>query len=797
MASHNIAQNLRDNNTNWQNVKQAIEDMGVSTSGLTTADYDDAIRAIETGSEPVLDSVNITPSTVSQQITPPVGTDGYDEINVAAVDNTIDANIVAGNIKDGVQILGVTGNYSGQSANYQSKTVTPAATEQIVAPDQGYDALSQVTVNGDADLVAGNIKKDVEIFGVVGTYESGTVNLETRTVDGQVSTELAPTPVTYTPAAGYDGFSEFSVRPARLENTWYVTPSANEHTKDYGSGGIYKGAKKIVTHGDANLVAGNIKSGVTIFGVQGTLAPNLQTKSVTPTTSAQQITPDSGYDGLSEVDVAAVTAAIDANITAGNIKKDVQILGVTGTFEGDTSVKVAISESKAYSDSSPVTYEWTLDSVVDTINITNANEGGGTWNQPTANNLEVSIKSSASGSYQVLTEGTDYTLTVTGSGSGNYYYDIEIPCDDYIYAVKVVYTNIYRVRGRLDTNKIINVKYDVVAPSSTTGFNEGDLWFVMDAENVVTNQYKFNGTAWVEEEIGAEIYKTSINFLQEPANQRGDILVEYNGDFYILSTRDFYKYDEANNQFVSVHTESSDIIGNDAINTYKSVMLGKNLYIAGVNMSGFLYINVIDFETYTKSNWIYQPTGIGNGVKSMCSDGENLYLADGNNLKIWGINIDTQAITAIATIPTVFTSMVYRDGFIYAVRGDYVYKVDISDGTVTLLFNTSSTTDEDTYRTLVADSDYIYLIGGKNSLKKILKFNDSNYISYDMSSEYRECKALIYKGELYALNLTAYHSNDRMIRKLGTRLNKNTFISGSQLGTEISTKVIKKVTVVS
>lgn len=63
-------------------------------------------------------------------------------------------------------------------------------------------------------------------------------------------------------------------------------------------------------------------------------APNLQTLNVTPTTSAQQITPTSPVDGYDEVNVSAVTAAIDANIQAGNIKKDVSILGVTGTYEG-------------------------------------------------------------------------------------------------------------------------------------------------------------------------------------------------------------------------------------------------------------------------------------------------------------------------------------------------------------------------------------------------------------------------------------------------------------------------------
>lgn len=53
----------------------------------------------------------------------------------------------------------------------QSKTATPSASQQVITPDSDYEGLSSVTVEGDADLVAGNIKKDVEIFGVTGSYE--------------------------------------------------------------------------------------------------------------------------------------------------------------------------------------------------------------------------------------------------------------------------------------------------------------------------------------------------------------------------------------------------------------------------------------------------------------------------------------------------------------------------------------------------------------------------------------------------------------------------------------------------
>lgn len=58
-----------------------------------------------------------------------------------------------------------------------------------------------------------------------------------------------------------------------------------------------------------------------------------QNKTVTPSTTEQAITADSGKV-LGTVTVEAVTAAIDANITAENIKDGITILGVVGTYDG-------------------------------------------------------------------------------------------------------------------------------------------------------------------------------------------------------------------------------------------------------------------------------------------------------------------------------------------------------------------------------------------------------------------------------------------------------------------------------
>lgn len=88
----------------------------------------------------------------------------------------------------------------------------------------------------------------------------------------------------------------------------------------------------VLLGGDGDAVT-NAEAIDNITAVASALVPDYEDINVTPTTSEQEITATSGKT-LRKVTVAAVTAAIDDNITAGNIKDGVTILGVTGTYDG-------------------------------------------------------------------------------------------------------------------------------------------------------------------------------------------------------------------------------------------------------------------------------------------------------------------------------------------------------------------------------------------------------------------------------------------------------------------------------
>lgn len=307
------------------------------------------------------------------------------------IDSPIGCNLEAGSVEynengeytlepesaDGFSSVEITVDVPS-NVNNQEKSVTISANgTSTITYDANYTGLSSVgiTVDVEPDLEA----KTVE-YTTNNTYtiapSSGKDGISSATVTVNVDTV---TPYNEGKAAGIaeqkaklesatfvsngtytkeDGYNSVTVAvPSDINNqnkTATPSTSAQEITADSGYSGLGKVTISAVTAAiDSDIVAGNIKKDVEILGVTGTYdpQPELQDKTVTPSTSQQVISADSGYDGLDEVTVSAVTSSIDANIAAGNIKKDVTILGVTGTYEGSGGTNVPDWSSIGWSSS--------------------------------------------------------------------------------------------------------------------------------------------------------------------------------------------------------------------------------------------------------------------------------------------------------------------------------------------------------------------------------------------------------------------------------------------------------------
>lgn len=163
----------------------------ISETRLPSAGYDgfdevdvsvDAIPSNYVGSGvPRRDSLDLTTSGATVNV--PSGFYEYNSsatipsaplptISSATINSSGTLGVVAnlssdGYLQSGTLPLTLTNAFTVKGA----QTYTPGTTDQSIAADQ-YLSGAQ-TILGDADLVAGNIKKDVNIFGVVGTYEGG------------------------------------------------------------------------------------------------------------------------------------------------------------------------------------------------------------------------------------------------------------------------------------------------------------------------------------------------------------------------------------------------------------------------------------------------------------------------------------------------------------------------------------------------------------------------------------------------------------------------------------------------
>jgi hypothetical protein len=94
----------------------------------------------------------------------------------SAEGNAVVGDVLAGKIFSNDDDSGIVGTIPSKTA----QTFTPTTTNQTIASGQYLSGVQ--TILGDADLVASNIKKDVNLFNVVGTLENETLSDSSRRV---------------------------------------------------------------------------------------------------------------------------------------------------------------------------------------------------------------------------------------------------------------------------------------------------------------------------------------------------------------------------------------------------------------------------------------------------------------------------------------------------------------------------------------------------------------------------------------------------------------------------------------
>lgn len=122
------------------------EDATVAVAEILTGKTAYARGSKITGTMPNNGAVTKSISTKTQEVS--IAQGYHDGSGKVSISSTEQAKIIPTNIRDGVTILGVTGTMSGtEGAKAQAKTVTPTTSVQNVLPDEGFNYLSQVTVN--------------------------------------------------------------------------------------------------------------------------------------------------------------------------------------------------------------------------------------------------------------------------------------------------------------------------------------------------------------------------------------------------------------------------------------------------------------------------------------------------------------------------------------------------------------------------------------------------------------------------------------------------------------------------
>lgn len=182
---------------------------------------------------------------------------------------------------------------------------------------------NKVIYNGNTliDISGDTVTADKLAYGYTAHDKSGAPITGSNTYDADTSDATAgASEILATKIAYVNGSKVTGSMPNRGAVTGTITTKAQEYTiaQGYHDG---SGKVSISSTEQAKIVATNIRSGITILGVEGTMSGtedvNAEAITATPSASSQTITPSTGYNYISQVTVNAIPYSETDNAAGG------------------------------------------------------------------------------------------------------------------------------------------------------------------------------------------------------------------------------------------------------------------------------------------------------------------------------------------------------------------------------------------------------------------------------------------------------------------------------------------------